>query len=120
MVEHPALLTGIAIVVFLTASPGASEAAPAESTRPCVDVQIGSDRSAYLNCLNDDLQRRVEHERGTPPVEAPIGAQSPPNQVGTFTEGAARQRMGNAFGVSAIPQRPARNFVDPSIPLRSH
>jgi hypothetical protein len=112
----------IAGTVFLasTGSSLAAERATASSPPTCVDVQIGNDRSAYLNCLNDAMTRSVEHEHGTPQPTVPVDVHSPSNQVGTFNEAAARQRMGNAFGVSPVPQRPNRVFVNPLVPPPSH
>jgi hypothetical protein len=106
---------------LLSAAPVSLAAQPTMTNpaQPCVDVQIGNDRSAYLNCLNDVMARRVEHEHATPQPTVPVGVHSPSNQVGTFNEAAARQRMGNAFGVSPIPQRPNRVFVSPLIPPAS-
>jgi hypothetical protein len=107
----------ILMACFFTAAHAvAADTPPANATRACVDVQIGNDRSAYLNCLNDGLQRQVEHERSTPQIIAPIDTHSSSSQVGTFNDAAARERMGNAFGVSPVPQRPARVFVNPIAP----
>ena len=89
---------------------------PPDSIQAFVDVQIGNDRSAYLNCLNDAIRRKVEHERGTPQVSAPVDAHSSSNQLGTFNEAAAREHMGIAFGVSPEPQRPKQVFVNPIVP----
>lgn len=104
-------LAGFSFLLLATPILAAEE--PADSPRRCVDVQIGNDRSAYLNCLNDVLQRQVEHERSAPAIAAPIDAKSSSTQTGTFNEAAARQRMGNAFGVSSVPQRPTPVFVSP-------
>src|SRR5262245_3291005 len=96
---------------------GLADAAPSPPGRNCVDVQIGDDRTPYLNCLNDEMKKSVERERGTARPAAPLSATSPSNQIGTFNEAAARQRMGNAFGVSPVPQRPPKPvFVSP-LPL---
>ena len=90
---------------------------PADQTQPCVDVEIGGDRSAYFKCLNEQIQKKVEHEHGTPQPTAPINAQSPSNQVGTANDAAAREKMGNAFGKSATPQRPPKPvFTNPLVP----
>jgi hypothetical protein len=112
----------LASAAFLFCAQVSLAAAPAtpKPTQPCVDVQIGNDRSAYLNCLNDVIARSVEHEHATPQPAAPVDVHSPSNQVGTFNEAAARQRMGSAFGVSPIPQRPNRVFVSPLVPPASH
>jgi hypothetical protein len=93
---------------------GSASAAPAST---CVDVQIGDDRTPYLNCLNEELQKSVQRERGVPQPAAPLSATSSGNQIGTFNEAAARQRMGNAFGISPVPQRPPKPvFVSPLLP----
>ena len=102
--------------VIAVAPAFAADSTPANPAQTCVDVQIGADRSAYLNCLNDAMQRRVEHERAMPQIAPPVDARSSSNQVGTFNDAAARQRMGNAYGVSSVPQRPARAFVNPIVP----
>lgn len=96
----------------------AVDAAPSPAPgSTCVDVQIGNDRTPYLNCLNEELMKSVQREHGTPQPIAPLGATSSPNQIGTFNEAAARQRMGNAFGISPIPQRPPKPvFVSPLLP----
>jgi hypothetical protein len=107
----------LSVVFFLSAVPAmAADSRPADSAQACVDVQIGNDRSAYLNCLNDAMQRAVEHQRATPEIAAPIDTHSPSNRLGLSNEAAAREHMGNAFGVSAAPQRPASVFVNPIVP----
>ena len=109
-----------AAILFAAGSSLAAEPTTANPAQPCVDVQIGNDRSAYLNCLNDVMARSVEHEHATPQPTAPVDVHSSSTQVGTFNEAAARQRMGNAFGVSPVPQRPTRIFVSPLVPPASH
>lgn len=83
---------------------------------PCVEVQIGQDSASHMDCLNDALRRVVEREHNTPLPEAPLSANSPSNKVGTFNDAAARQMMGNAFGVSAVPQRPKSTFSNSLLP----
>ncbi len=109
----------LAIAAFSTvASLCTASAAPGTApTSTCVDVQIGDDRTPYLNCLNEELQKSVQRERGIPQPAAPLSANSSGNQIGTFNEAAARQRMGNAFGISPVPQRPPKPvFVTPLLP----
>lgn len=93
----------------------AEDAKPAPAPQTCVDVQIGQDRSSYLNCLNNAMKNQVEREQNKATLTAPYSAGSPANQVGGFNENAAREQMGNAFGVSPHPQRPIRTFV-PALP----
>ena len=85
---------------------------------PCVEVQIGQDSTSHMDCVNEALKRAVEREHNTPLPEAPINAQSASNKVGTYNDAAARQMMGNAFGVSPIPQRPKASFTNPLVPAR--
>jgi hypothetical protein len=107
----------LAFVLFLAAGPVHAQdttTTPAPAST-CVDVRIGNDRSVYLDCLNQQLKDSVEQQRTTAPLAAPIGAQSQSNQVGTFNENAAREKMGDSFGKSAVAQRPQQNYVNPLV-----
>ena len=99
-----------AVIFIGDVSAGADEAS--QRPLPCVEVQIGQDSASQMDCVNDALKRVVEHEHNRPLPEAPISANSSSNQVGTFNDAAARQMMGNAFGVSAVPQRPKNSFAN--------
>jgi hypothetical protein len=106
----------IPAVIFLSdVSAGADETS--ERPLPCVEVQIGQDRASQMDCMNDALRRIVEREHNRPLAEAPISANSPSNTVGTFNDAAARQMMGDAFGVSAVPQRPKNTFASRLLPV---
>src|SRR5262249_28232874 len=98
------------LVLLLPAGPGASLAAASDI---CVDVRIGDDRAPSLTCLNQALQRTAARQHGTPQIEAPLSAASPPQRVGGFNLVATQQQMGNALGISAMPQRPREVFVSP-------
>jgi hypothetical protein len=108
----------LAVTAALGALPAFAAPVPPSPppTSPCVDVQIGHDRTAALNCLNQSFQRDVAREHSVPQPEAPVDVHSSSTQLGTANETAARQRMGNTFGVSASPQRPVRVFV-PTLPM---
>lgn len=97
-------------------APAMAEEQTKNSSLPCVEVQIGQDTTSRLDCLNSALQRSVEHERNTPVPQAPLGAKSESNKVGTFNDAAAHQKMGNAYGVSSQPQRPKSEFKSPVLP----
>ena len=112
-------MTAMAAIALAAVAPAASPQ-PTDAATNCVDVQIGEDRTAYLNCLNSVFERSVKKERGVPAIEAPSDARSPANRIGIFTESAARQRMGDAFGVSSTPQRPERVFVSPLSAPKPH
>jgi hypothetical protein len=94
-----------------------AQATPADTGAPCVDVQIGNERVADLDCINRQLRLHVEREHATPALSAPIDAHSSSTAVGTANQAAAGQMMGNALGKSAQPQRPPPPvFVGPLTP----
>ena len=79
----------------------------------CVDVRIGQE--TYYDCLNQKLRRLAEQSHGAP-LESSVTATSPAPAVGTYNQAATRERMGNAFGISAFPQRPPPPvYVNPLI-----
>ena len=106
-----AACAGLAVIAASVPAQAASDI-----TETCVDVHIGNDRAAYFDCLNAELKRRAEREQKAPLPAAPVDARSPSNQIGTYNDAAAREHMGNAFGVSSRPQRPTQTFVNPLAP----
>ncbi|MDB5406570.1 MAG: hypothetical protein JWL84_1482 [Rhodospirillales bacterium] len=85
----------------------ASGGVAAQSTMPCVEVQIGNDRAGWLDCVNQQLRQSASEQR-LPQLPAPYGTNAPPTQLGLFNESAERERMGNAFGHSVHAQRPTK------------
>lgn len=115
------VLAGISVLLMTGPAGAAEPSKPNDSAPACIDVQIGNDRTAFLECLNSSFERHVRQEHQTPQPEAPIGVKSSPTQLGIFNETAARQRMGNAFGVTATPQRPPKPvFSTPLLPPGTH
>ena len=107
------VLAALPLSLPLRADEKAGQAKDMPRDMPCVEIQIGQYRASQMNCLNDAMRRAVEREHNTPIREAPITAQSASNKVGTYNDAAARQMMGNAFGISAQPQRPKTTFTNP-------
>lgn len=105
-----------ALLGMLVTAPGLAEEQTKSPAPPCVEVQIGQDTVSRLHCLNNALQRSVEHQHNAPIPQAPLDARSESNKVGTFNDAAARQKMGNAYGVSSQPQRPKSVFTSPLLP----
>jgi hypothetical protein len=71
----------------------------------CTNVQVGSVQS--YDCINAQLGAVARGtQRFSSDTDAPVGSSSPSNVVGTFNEGATRNRLGRNFGKSAIPYRP--------------
>jgi hypothetical protein len=105
----------VPVMIFASAAAVQAQAQPS-GPMPCVEVQIGQDSTSHMNCVNEALKRAVEREHNTPVLQAPIDAQSASNKVGVYNDAAARQMMGNSFGVSAVPQRPKATFTSPLLP----
>jgi hypothetical protein len=107
------LLFALVMTGSLASLPALSQTA--QTKQSCVDVKIGMEQ--YYSCLNRQLQSGIGQHRFTS-RDAPYSAASPDPEVGSFNEAATRERLGNAFGHSVIPQRPPPpNF---SSPLVSH
>ena len=69
----------------------------------CVDVKI--DRTAYMDCLNELFRSAAK-----PPVYdggAMNPAAIPAPAAGTYNQAAIREMLGQSFGHSVIPRRPA-------------
>jgi len=105
----------VSALIFAAGAP--AEAGDMSAPMPCVEVQIGQDSASHMDCVNDALRRVVEREHNRPVPEAPVSANASSNMVGTFNDAAARQMMGDAFGVSAVPQRPKSNFANTLVPV---
>ncbi|MDF9619647.1 hypothetical protein P5705_18530 [Pseudomonas entomophila] len=75
----------------------------------CIDVRVGQSRALAYDCLSQQLQgsdpraAKGLRERLDPVQQLQRQA---PNQMGLATPAATSTRMGNAFGSSAVPQRP--------------
>ncbi|VVE56221.1 hypothetical protein PCO31110_05109 [Pandoraea communis] len=99
-------------------STGASAAGPRAG---CVDVEVNGQRSPSYDCLTNQLQPASSPLAGgrAPGLESEGIANKPGNQIGgQFNWSGTSQRMGNTFGNSATPQRPAAPPPAPIIPGR--
>ncbi len=79
-----------------------------EASPSCVDVQVEGARSLSFDCLNQQLKADADDKPDAPPTVTArdvIGTGAP-TTVGTCSYTGTSIRMGNAFGHSAIPQRP--------------
>jgi len=103
-------------VISLCAPACLAQTPSSDEGGPCVDVQVGNERVADLECLNRQLKLHAEREHVLPPASAPIDARSSSTAVGTADQAAAEQMMGNAFGKSSQPQRPAPPIFVPPLP----
>ncbi len=123
MIAPGRLPGGVAIILSLIAAvpfASAGEAPASGGSQDCVEAEIGNDRASSLGCLNQNLERLVERTREAPSPAAPIDARSPSNVVGVANDAAAREKMGDAFGKSATPQRPQTIFTSPLLQMEHH
>ena len=93
-------------------------AAQTAASAPCVEVTVNGERSPSFECLTQKL-RPAE----TSPRDAATGVvmgseditRRPSNQLGLYNRAATEHRMGNTFGTSVYPQRPA--MQGPAVPV---
>ena len=112
---------GIILLAALVLCAGAHPAAAAPPAQggnagPCVEVQIGNDRALDFDCINRQFRLQADREHMATAPAAPIGAGSSSTATGTANTAAAQQMMGDAFGKSAQPQRPAPQTFVPALP----
>jgi hypothetical protein len=107
-------LTIIGGALLGPASSGADEPVRPDASAPCVDVQVGGEHAGDLACLNQMLRAFAARQQGVT-VAAPVGTGSSSTAVGAANQAAAQQKMGSAFGKSAVPQRPHRVYVSPLV-----
>lgn len=84
--------------------------AQAEESKGCVDVQVDGYKAPDYNCLSQQMGNNPDGARAAQKnqerLNVPIDKR-PPSQMGLATPAATSTRMGNTFGTSVKPQRPA-------------
>ena len=83
--------------------------APAETADSCVEVEVNGVRTPSYVCLTQKLRAAKPGQNpNTPPgLASEQILNRPGNQLGLFNRAATSNRMGNTFGTSVYPQRPA-------------
>ena len=96
--------------VVLLASPWAQaeEAQKPQDPAPCIEVQVNGERIPAWDCLQHKLAPASRTTRPPALPEAERLMRQPGNQLMQYNLEGTRQRMGDAFGRSVVPQRPAR------------
>lgn len=115
----------LALIVVLALSAAASAAAQprrlpasAPQSTPCVRVRIGNDEAGRWSCLNQALQAEVAKVGPVVNTDHPGDALAPIGK-GLATPAATKQRLGNQYGKSIVPQRPPQQFPSPGLgPVR--
>lgn len=96
-----------AVAAPKTDEPAVPETVIVRGTASCSEAQPDGTRALSWSCLNASLQAREED----PPIPVlhakDATGRGNPEALGTFSFTATSIRMGNAFGKSAIPQRPS-------------
>ncbi len=84
--------------------------AQAEQPPSCVEVTVGGYKAPDYNCLSQQMgnnpEGAVAAQKNQQSMNVPINKR-PPHQLGLATPAATSTRMGNTFGTSVKPQRPA-------------
>ncbi|MNK99311.1 hypothetical protein D3C87_1196990 [compost metagenome] len=90
----------------------ASALSLAQAAEPlgCVEVSVAGYKAPDYDCLSQQMGNNPEGaaaaQKNLEAMNVPINKR-PPNQVGLATPAATSTRMGNTFGSSVKPQRPA-------------
>jgi hypothetical protein len=110
---------------FAVAAEELSAAAqPAQAgTDACIDVEVNGQRSQSFECLTQKLKPAPSPQAGNPAnvtMSSEEIAHRPSNQIGLFNYSATSHRMGNNFGVSVFPQRPAPQVPSTYVPHINH
>ena len=106
MVELRAAL--ILALLLVLASVRADEAKKQDDAAPCIEVQVNGERIPAWDCLQRKLAPASKAARSPTLPEAERLIRQPGNQLMQYNLEGTRQRMGDAFGRSVVPQRPAR------------
>jgi hypothetical protein len=84
---------------------GGNFTVPAAPGQTCVQVQVQGQKPNPYDCLNQQLQQQTQGA-AQPTPSAPLGANSPSNQVGTFNKQGLSEQYGPNLGKSVMPYRP--------------
>lgn len=101
---------GAALLLAMAAGVHAADKADATDAPACIEVEVDGERVPAYDCLQRKLQPRPSAPRAAadrPPSGAEAIVQRSSNQLGVFNRAATQTRMGNTFGTSVLPQRPA-------------
>jgi hypothetical protein len=114
------LLAGLATTPVLAAdaTPAKADAAASAKTAQdsCIDVEVDGYRTPSYDCLSKQMAPvQTGGPRQDPGQASGWVANAPSNQVGLFNQASTSNRMGNTFGTSVYPQRPAPAAPPPVI-----
>lgn len=103
------LRAALTLALLLVLAPlRAGEAKKQEDAAPCIEVQVNGERIPAWDCLQRKLAPASKATKSPALPEAERLMRRPGNQLMQYNLEGTRQRMGDAFGRSVVPQRPAR------------
>lgn len=102
---RPAL--ALALLLALP-SAWADKAKKQDEAAPCIEVQVNGERIPAWECLQRKLAPAPKSAKSPTLPEAERLMRQPGNQLMQYNLEGTRQRMGDAFGHSVVPQRPLR------------
>jgi hypothetical protein len=111
-----------AVAIWLMAFSVHATEAPAETEPACIEVEVNGQHVPAYDCLTRKLDPAsgANAKRQDIRLKSEQAAIRPANELGLFNRAATRQRMGNTFGTSVDPQRPATSFPAPPISNRPY
>ncbi|MBL6749563.1 MAG: hypothetical protein ISP90_03540 [Nevskia sp.] len=118
-----AALAAAAALPLAALAGGADSAATAAGGRGCVSVEAAGHRGPDLNCLNAQLSASADQQaQRNAALQAVVDGSRPatPAGQGLYTQAATRERLGDAFGHSVVPQRPQVQYNNPLIAPAHH
>ncbi|MFL6959945.1 hypothetical protein ACJ7C5_19395 [Nocardiopsis yanglingensis] len=98
----------LALALLLVLAPVRAVEAKKEEAAPCIEVQVNGERIPAWDCLQRKLAPASKTSKSPALPEAERLMRQPGNQLMQYNLEGTRQRMGDAFGRSVVPQRPAR------------
>lgn len=112
MSESPmvGLRAALALALLLALPPVRADAVAKkqDDAAPCIDVQVNGERIPAWDCLQRKLAPAPKATKPSALPEAERLMRQPGNERMQYNLEGTRQRMGDAFGRSVVPQRPAR------------
>lgn len=104
------LRAALALALLLALPPVRADAVAKkqDDAAPCIDVQVNGERIRAWDCLQRKLAPASKAAKSPALPEAERLMRQPANQLMQYNLEGTRQRMGDAFGRSVVPQRPAR------------
>jgi hypothetical protein len=104
------LRAALPLALLLAQPPARADAAAKkqDDAAPCIEVQVNGERVPAWDCLQRKLAPAPKATKPSALPEAERLMRQPGNERMQYNLEGTRQRMGDAFGRSVVPQRPAR------------